>query len=195
MNGTIVALNSTVCDIYFDEEPPSVFEVLLLKMEGRELYFETRKQLDGHLIRAVALGYMQGVKNGMQVQRTREKITIPVGPETLGRVFNALGGTIDGEGGEFSYYRSIFQPSLGVSAQSGNVRIYETGIKIIDLLAPFIRGGKVGLFGGAGVGKTVLLTEFIFKSISLHHGVSVFAGVGERIREGHELYADRKSVV
>ncbi len=189
MNGTIVALNSTVCDIYFEEEPPSVFEVLLLKMEGRELYFETRKQLDGHLIRAVALGYMQGVKNGMQVQRTHEKITIPVGPETLGRVFNALGGTIDGEGGEFSYYRSIFQPSLGVSAQSGNVRIYETGIKIIDLLAPFIRGGKVGLFGGAGVGKTVLLTEFIFKSISLHHGVSVFAGVGERIREGHELYA------
>lgn len=189
MNGTIIALNSTICDIYFEGEIPSIFEVLILKMQERELYFETRKQLDGHLIRAVALGYMQGVKKGMQVQRTNEQLTIPVGKETLGRVFNALGGTIDAKGDEFSNYRSVFQPSLGVSAQSGSVKIYETGIKIIDLLAPFIRGGKVGLFGGAGVGKTVLLTEFIFKSISLHHGISVFAGVGERIREGHELYA------
>ncbi|MDD5407130.1 MAG: F0F1 ATP synthase subunit beta, partial [Sulfurovaceae bacterium] len=189
MNGTIIALNSTICDIYFEGEIPSIFEVLILKMQERELYFETRKQLDGHLIRAVALGYMQGVKKGMQVQRTNEQLTIPVGKETLGRVFNALGDTIDAKGDEFSNYRSVFQPSLGVSAQSGSVKIYETGIKIIDLLAPFIRGGKVGLFGGAGVGKTVLLTEFIFKSISLHHGISVFAGVGERIREGHELYA------
>lgn len=189
MNGTIIALNSTVCDIYFEEEIPSIFEVLILKIQNRELYFETRKQLDEHIIRAVALGYMQGVKKGMQVQRTHDQIIIPVGKETLGRVFNALGTTIDSKGGEFFEHRSIFQPSLGVSAQSGSAKIYETGIKIIDLLAPFIRGGKVGLFGGAGVGKTVLLTEFIFKSISLHHGVSVFAGIGERIREGHELYA------
>ncbi|MFA5502284.1 MAG: F0F1 ATP synthase subunit beta [Sulfurovaceae bacterium] len=188
MNGTIIALNSTVCDIYFEEEIPSIFEVLMLKIEERELYFETRKQLDDHLVRAVALGYMQGVKKGMQVQRTHEQITIPVGKETLGRVFDTLGNTIDGKEGEFSHFKSTFQPSLEVSAQRGDVQIYETGIKVIDLLSPFIRGGKVGLFGGAGVGKTVLLSEFIFKSISLHRGVSVFAGVGERIREGHELY-------
>ena len=188
MNGTIIALNSTVCDIHFEEEIPSIFEVLILKTEERELYFETRKQLDDHLIRAVALGYMQGVKKGMQVQRTYKQITIPVGKETLGRVFDTLGNTIDGKEGEFTHLRSTFQPSLEVSAQSGGVQIYETGIKVIDLLSPFIRGGKVGLFGGAGVGKTVLLSEFIFKSISLHSGVSVFAGIGERIREGHELY-------
>jgi F-type H+-transporting ATPase subunit beta len=189
MQGTIVALNSTVCDICFEEGLPSVFEILTLKMSGRELRFETRKQLDAHHVRAVALGYMQGVKNGMKVERTYERVKIPVGEETLGRVFSALGEPIDDKGGEFEHYRSIFKPSLGVSTQSGSVEIYETGIKIIDLLAPFIRGGKVGLFGGAGVGKTVLLMEFIFKSIALHHGVSVFAGIGERIREGHELYA------
>ena len=189
MNGMIVALNSTVCDIYFEEDIPSVFEILLLKMPERELRFETRKQLDKHLVRAVALGYMQGVKKGMRVQRSYERIKVPVGDETLGRVFNALGGAIDAKEGEFSHCRSIFEPSLGVSTQSGTVKIYETGIKTIDLLAPFIRGGKVGLFGGAGVGKTVLLMEFIFKSIALHHGISVFAGIGERIREGHELYA------
>jgi F-type H+-transporting ATPase subunit beta len=189
MNGMIVALNSTVCDIYFEEEIPTVFEILVLKTEDRELYFETRKQLDEHLVRAVALGYMQGVKKGMRVRRTYEPINVPVGEETLGRIFNALGGTIDAKGDAFSHYESVFEPSLGVSAQSGTVKIYETGIKIIDLLAPFIQGGKVGLFGGAGVGKTVLLMEFIFKSITLHHGVSVFAGIGERIREGHELYA------
>ncbi|MDD3775032.1 MAG: F0F1 ATP synthase subunit beta [Sulfurovaceae bacterium] len=188
MNGTIIALNSTVCDIHFEEEIPSIFEVLILKTEERELYFETRKQLDDHLIRAVALGYMQGIKKGMQVQRTHKQITIPVGKETLGRVFDTLGNTIDGKEVKFSQLRSTFQPSTAVSTQSGDVQIYETGIKVIDLLAPFIRGGKVGLFGGAGVGKTVLLSEFIFKSISLHSGVSVFAGIGERIREGHELY-------
>jgi F-type H+-transporting ATPase subunit beta len=189
MNGTIVALNSTICDIYFEEEIPFIFEILVLKMQERELYFETRRQLDEHLVRAVALGYMQGTKKGMRVQRTHDRIKVPVGKETLGRIFNALGTTIDAQGGDFLHYRSVFEPSLGVSAQSGGIKIYETGIKIIDLLAPFIRGGKVGLFGGAGVGKTVLLMEFIFKSIALHHGVSVFAGIGERIREGHELYA------
>jgi F-type H+-transporting ATPase subunit beta len=189
MQGTIVALNSTVCDIRFEETIPSVFEILTLALPGRELRFETRKQLDAHHVRAVALGYMQGVKNGMTVERTYERVKIPVGEGTLGRVFNALGEPIDAKNGEFEHYRSIFKPSLGVSTQSGSVEIYETGIKIIDLLAPFIRGGKVGLFGGAGVGKTVLLMEFIFKSIALHHGVSVFAGIGERIREGHELYA------
>ncbi|MEA3374276.1 MAG: F0F1 ATP synthase subunit beta [Campylobacterota bacterium] len=189
MNGKIVALNSTICDIYFEGEVPSVFEILVLKMQKRELYFETRKQLNEHLVRAVALGYMQGVKKGMHVQRSHERIKVPVGKETLGRVFNALGDAIDEKEKKFQDYRSVLKPSLGVSTQSGAVDIYETGIKTIDLLAPFIRGGKVGLFGGAGVGKTVLLMEFIFKSIAMHHGISVFAGIGERIREGHELYA------
>jgi F-type H+-transporting ATPase subunit beta len=189
MAGTIVALNSTVCDIRFDETIPSLFERLELDRPGGKLFLETRRQLDAHHVRAVALGSMQGVKEGMSVRRSGERIKVPVGEETLGRAFNALGEPIDGGPGEFSKYKEIFNPSLGVSEQSGSAAIYETGIKVIDLLAPFIRGGKVGLFGGAGVGKTVLLMEFIFKSVALHHGVSVFAGIGERIREGHELYA------
>ena len=192
MLGTIVALNSTVCDIYFEGEIPSIFEILQLKTGERELCFETRKQLDDHHVRSVALGPMQGVKEGMAVLRTKERIRVPVGPETVGRVFDALGRPIDGKGELFSQFRTVFKPSLKVAEQSGGAQIYETGIKIIDLLAPFIRGGKVGLFGGAGVGKTVLLIEFIFKSVRLHHGVSVFAGIGERIREGHELYAQMR---
>lgn len=192
MQGTIVALNSTVCDIRFEEEIPSIFEILLLETAQRELRFETRKQLDAHHVRAVALGPMQGVKEGMRVTRTNDRIRVPVGPETVGRVFDALGRPIDGKGERFAHSRAVFKPSLDVSEQSGGAQIYETGIKVIDLLAPFIRGGKVGLFGGAGVGKTVLLMEFIFKSVRMHHGVSVFAGIGERIREGHELYAQMR---
>ncbi len=189
MTGTIVALNSTVCDIRFEEALPALFETLVLELPGRTLTLETRRQLDAGHVRAVALGSMQGVKEGMAVRRSGARIRVPVGEETLGRLFNALGEPIDGGERAFGTYREVFNPSLGVSEQGGSAAIYETGIKVIDLLAPFIRGGKVGLFGGAGVGKTVLLMEFIFKSVALHHGVSVFAGIGERIREGHELYA------
>ena len=192
MSGKIIALSSTVCDIYFEEELPFIYEALVLEDEDKKLYFETQKQIDEHTVRAIALGYMQGVKKGTKVKRTYKKIEVPVGEETLGRVFNALGSTIDGKESSFSKKHSIHNPSLDISKQSGSIEIYETGIKIIDLLSPFIKGGKVGLFGGAGVGKTVLLMEFIHKSISLHQGISLFAGVGERIREGHELYEQMK---
>lgn len=192
MNGTIIALGSTVCDIYFEDEIPFIYESLVLEDSDRQLYFETQKQMDKHTVRAIALGYMQGVKKGMKVKRTYDKIKVPIGKETLGRVFNALGFTIDGKRDKFSKQHSIHSPSLPIAKQSVDIEIYETGIKIIDLLSPFIKGGKVGLFGGAGVGKTVLLMEFIYKSISLHQGISLFAGVGERIREGHELYEQMK---
>lgn len=193
MEGTIISLSSTVCDIYFNDGIPSIREALVLKDKDRELYFETQKQIDEHTVRAVSLGYMQGVKSGMKVQRTFSHIKVPVGKETLGRVFNALGFPIDGKGGEFPQKNSIHNPSLEISKQEEGIEIYETGIKIIDLLSPFIKGGKVGLFGGAGVGKTVLLMEFIYKSVSLHKGISLFAGIGERIREGHELYEEMKA--
>ncbi|MDD3592779.1 MAG: F0F1 ATP synthase subunit beta [Sulfurovum sp.] len=192
MSGKIIALSSTVCDIYFTEELPFIHEALVLEEGDQKLYFETQKQMDEHTVRAIALGYMQGVKKGTEVKRTYEKIKVPVGEETLGRVFNALGAAIDGKENSFSKKHSIHNPSLEIAKQSGGIEIYETGIKCIDLLSPFIKGGKVGLFGGAGVGKTVLLMEFIYKSISLHQGISLFAGVGERIREGHELYEQMK---
>lgn len=192
MSGKIIALSSTVCDIYFTDELPFIHEALVLEDGAQKLYFETQKQMDEHTVRAIALGYMQGVKKGTEVKRTYEKIQVPVGKETLGRVFSALGSAIDGKENSFSEKHSIHNPSLEISKQSGGIEIYETGIKSIDLLSPFIKGGKVGLFGGAGVGKTVLLMEFIYKSISLHQGISLFAGVGERIREGHELYEQMK---
>jgi len=192
MSGEIIALSSTVCDIYFEEELPFIYEALVLEDGEKKLYFETQKQIDEHTVRVIALGYMQGVKKGTKVKRTYEKIKVPVGKETLGRIFNALGDAIDGKESNFPKKHSIHNPSLEISKQSASIEIYETGIKIIDLLSPFIKGGKVGLFGGAGVGKTVLLMEFIYKSISLHQGISLFAGIGERIREGHELYEQMK---
>ena len=192
MNGIIIALSSTICDIYFEHELPFIYEALELIDSDRKLYFEAQKQIDTHTVRAIVLGYMQGVKKGMQIKRTHKQIEVPVGEETLGRVFNALGFAIDARESKFSKYHTIHKPSLEISKQSGDIEIYETGIKIIDLLSPFIKGGKVGLFGGAGVGKTVLLMEFIHKSVSLHQGVSLFTGVGERIREGHELYEQMK---
>ncbi len=192
MDGTIIALSSTVCDIYFEQELPFIYETLVLENKDKKLYFETQKQIDAHTVRAIVLGYMHGVKKGTKVKRTYKKMEVPVGEETLGRVFNALGFPMDTKENNFSKYHTIHKPSLKISKQSGGIEIYETGIKIIDLLSPFIKGGKVGLFGGAGVGKTVLLMEFIYKSISLHQGISLFAGVGERIREGHELYEQMK---
>lgn len=192
MTGKIIALSSTICDIYFEKELPFIYEALVLKDKGKTLYFETQKQIDEHTVRAIALGYMQGVKKGAEVKRTYEHIKVPVGKETLGRVFDALGFGIDGGKSRFSERHTIHSPSLKIAKQSGGIEVYETGIKIIDLLSPFIKGGKVGLFGGAGVGKTVLLMEFIYKSVSLHQGISLFAGVGERIREGHELYEEMK---
>ncbi len=188
MYGKVISISANVCDIYFENELPSLFEALKIELENKTLLLETQKQLDNHIVRALALGSLQGVKEGMSVKRVNSPITVPIGEEVLGRVLNALGVAIDEKENNFKKFAPIRKDSPPITSQSGKIKVFETGIKIIDLLSPFIMGGKVGLFGGAGVGKTVLLMEFIYKTISLYQGISVFAGVGERVREGHELY-------
>jgi len=188
MEGKVVSLSANVCDIYFDEELPKIFEALQIKTDDKIIYLETQKQIDSHHVRALALGFLQNVKPGMKVKRLYSPLKTPVGQKVLGRVLNVFGEAIDEKESDFDQFEAIHKNSPTISKQSEKIKIYETGIKIIDLLAPFIMGGKVGLFGGAGVGKTVLLMEFIYKTISLYQGISVFAGVGERVREGHELY-------
>ena len=188
MEGRVTSLTGNVCDIYFEQELPKIFEALKIELEDKTIYLETQKQLDSHTVRALALGFLQNVKPGQRVKRLYSALKTPVGEKVLGRVLNVFGEPIDEKESNFDIYEEIHKPSPSISKQSEKIKVYETGIKIIDLLAPFIMGGKVGLFGGAGVGKTVLLMEFIYKTISLYQGISVFAGVGERVREGHELY-------
>ncbi|WP_200763734.1 F0F1 ATP synthase subunit beta [Nitrosophilus alvini] len=188
MYGTVTALSANVCDIYFEQSLPEIFEALVIEMPDRKIFLETQRQIDSNNVRALALGFLQDVKAGMKVKRLFSPIKVPVGNKVLGRVLNIFGEPIDAKPADFDEFEPARKSSPAVSRLEGTIKVYETGIKIIDLLAPFILGGKIGLFGGAGVGKTVLLMEFIYKSISLYQGISVFAGVGERVREGHELY-------
>ncbi|WP_281951235.1 F0F1 ATP synthase subunit beta [Nitrosophilus kaiyonis] len=188
MEGKVISLTGNVCDIYFEDEIPKIFEALKIELEEKTIYLETQKQLDEHTVRALALGFLQDVKPGQKVKRLYSSLKTPVGEKVLGRVLNVFGEPIDEKEADFDQYEEIHKNSPSISKQSEKIKVYETGIKIIDLLAPFIMGGKVGLFGGAGVGKTVLLMEFIYKTIALYQGISIFAGVGERVREGHELY-------
>ncbi len=188
MEGKVISLTGNVCDVYFDEGLPDIYEALKIELENKTILLETQKQLDVHTIRALALGFLQDVEIGTRVKRLYSSLKAPVGQKVLGRVINVFGEPIDEKENDFEKYEPIHKNSPPISKQSEKIQVYETGIKIIDLLAPFIMGGKVGLFGGAGVGKTVLLMEFIYKTISIYQGVSVFAGVGERVREGHELY-------
>ena len=188
MEGKVISLTGNVCDIYFEDEIPKIFEALKIELDEKTIFLETQKQLDEHTVRALALGFLQNVKPGQSVKRLYSSLKTPVGEKVLGRVLNVFGEPIDEKESNFDQYEEIHKNSPSISKQSEKIKIYETGIKIIDLLAPFIMGGKVGLFGGAGVGKTVLLMEFIYKTISIYQGISIFAGVGERVREGHELY-------
>ncbi len=194
--GKIVEIRGVVIDAVFHGELPSIYNALRIQVpevEGRpavELIAEVQQHLGNDRVRAVAMDSTDGLPRGAEVEDTGAPITVPVGQATLGRIFNVLGAAID-EGDEVESDRwPIHRPAPDFEELEPSVQIFETGIKVIDLLAPYVKGGKVGLFGGAGVGKTVLIQELIRNIAAEHEGLSVFAGVGERSREGNDLWRE-----
>ena len=192
--GTIVRIIGPVVDISFaGGELPALLSALVVQNSQHSVTIEVLEHLDRHTVRGIAMEATAGLRRNMTVENTRSQIQVPVGKGTLGRVFNALGQPID-EGpplGEVQM-RHIHQPAPAFVEQKPSAEIFVTGLKVIDLLAPYVRGGKIGLLGGAGVGKTLLIMELIRHTSAEHKGVSVFAGVGERTREGNELYLQMK---
>ncbi len=187
--GSVNQVVGVVVDVEFSAgNLPAVYDALKLKVKGRDLLLEVAGHLSETSVRAIALGSTEGLKRGDEATNTGAPIKVPIGKATLGRMFNVVGAPIDGKGGEFKSFAPIHREPPTLSEQSGQVEILETGIKVIDLIAPIAKGGKVGLFGGAGVGKTVLIQELINNIAKFHSGNSVFAGVGERTREGNDLY-------
>ncbi len=172
---------------------PNIYDALELTVNGTKLVVEVHQHLGGGRVRAVAMGTTDGVRRGMEVVSTGAPISVPVGKNVLGRMFNVLGDAIDGQANvEGTTRRSIHRSAPAFDEQSTKAEVFETGIKSIDLICPFVKGGKVGLFGGAGVGKTVVIQELIRNIAQEHGGYSVFAGVGERTREGNDLYYEMK---
>jgi len=189
-NGTIVQCIGAVIDIEFPRENmPNVFDALKLEDPDSELTFEVQQQLGDGVVRTIALGSAEGLRRGMEVVSTGAPISVPVGEATLGRIMDVLGRPIDEAGPiQTEERRSIHQKAPEFKDLSPAVELLETGIKVIDLICPFSKGGKIGLFGGAGVGKTVNMMELINNIAKAHSGLSVFAGVGERTREGNDFY-------
>lgn len=194
MNGKISQVIGPVVDVEFSEALPNIYEALNVKTEKGLLVLEVHQHLGGNRVRAVAMGSTDGISRGMEVTTTGAPISVPVGEGTLGRMFNLLGEPIDGIEDEVKMERKdpIHRDAPKFSEQSTKAEIFETGIKVVDLICPFVKGGKIGLFGGAGVGKTVLIQELIRNIAREHGGYSVFAGVGERTREGNDLYGEMK---
>jgi F-type H+-transporting ATPase subunit beta len=189
--GRLVQVIGPVVDVAFpEEELPAIYDALEITLEdGKKLVCEVQGQLSGGWVRAVAMSSTDGLRRGMPVIATGAPITVPVGPGTLGRIFDVLGNTIDtSEPVEAADYCSIHRPAPSLMEQSTTTEVFETGIKVIDLIAPFTKGGKTAIFGGAGVGKTVIIQELIYNIAKFHQGYSVFAGVGERSREGNDLW-------
>jgi F-type H+/Na+-transporting ATPase subunit beta len=188
-NGKISQVVGVVADVEFaGGSLPAIYNALKVRLGGRDLLFEVAQHLSESSVRAIALGSTDGLKRGDKVEDTGAPISVPIGKETMGRMFNVIGEPIDGKKGDFKARSPIHRAAPALDEQSGEVEILETGIKVIDLICPVTKGGKVGLFGGAGVGKTVLITELINNIAKEHGGTSVFAGVGERTREGNDLY-------
>jgi len=194
--GKIVQVIGSTFDAEFEEgHLPEIYNALKIDAEYKgnkiKLTGEVQQHLGGNRVRAVALGSTDGLYRGMDVLDTGSPVQVPVGKETLGRVFNLLGEPIDGRGPvNATEFRPIHREPPEFAELSAKTEIFETGIKVIDLLTPLVRGGKAGLFGGAGLGKTVILTELIARIASQHGGYSVFAGVGERTREGNDLWLE-----
>ncbi len=190
MNGTITQIIGPVVDVRFDENLPAIKNALIWKGDDRKVVFEVAQHLGVNRVRAIAMSDTNGLTRGMEVKDTGAPISVPVGEASLGRLFNVLGDVIDGkeEIGKDVPRSPIHRDAPPFTEQKTKAEVFETGLKAIDLLAPFIKGGKVGLFGGAGVGKTVLMQELIHNVATQHGGFSVFAGVGERVREGNDLY-------
>ncbi len=188
-SGHISQIVGVVVDVEFgSQQLPAIYNALTVRLGSRELYLEVAQHLNESSVRAIALGSTDGLKRGAAVNDTGAPISVPIGDETSGRMFNVIGEPIDGKDNKFKAHAPIHKTPPSLADQSGTTEILETGIKVIDLIAPITKGGKVGLFGGAGVGKTVLIQELINNIAKFHSGNSVFAGVGERTREGNDLY-------
>ena len=187
--GKITQVIGAVVDVQFDDALPEILNALNTENNGNKLVLEVAQHLGENTVRTIAMDSTEGLVRGQVVTDTGGPIMVPVGPATLGRILNVVGEPVD-EGGPVvaDETRAIHQPAPEFSDQSTESAVLETGIKVIDLLAPYAKGGKIGLFGGAGVGKTVLIMELINNIAKVHSGYSVFAGVGERTREGNDLY-------
>ena len=187
--GKITQVIGAVVDVKFDDQLPAILNALETENNGRKLVLEVAQHLGENTVRAIAMDATEGLVRGESVRDTGGPIQVPVGEATLGRILNVVGEPVDDQGPVVAQEtRAIHQPAPEFAAQATSSEILVTGIKVIDLLAPYSKGGKIGLFGGAGVGKTVLIMELINNIAKVHSGYSVFAGVGERTREGNDLY-------
>lgn len=195
MKGKVVQVIGPVVDVHFDKELPQIYDALIATLnKEKTITLEVALHLGDHVVRTIALEPTEGLKRDAEVTATGASIQVPVGDAILGRMFNVLGEPIDDLPLDTKNIErsSIHREAPKFDTLSSNVEILETGIKVIDLLAPYIKGGKIGLFGGAGVGKTVLIQELIHNIAQEYDGISVFAGVGERTREGNDLYVEMK---
>ena len=191
--GRIVQVIGPVVDMKFDEVLPQIKNAVIIDPDNKNLVAEVQQHLEGGLVRTLVLGPAEGLKRGLPVVNTKAPIMVPTGSETLGRVFNVLGQPVDKKGKvSAKEYLPIHRGAPALVEQRTTPEIFETGIKVIDLICPFIKGGKVAAFGGAGVGKTVIIMELIHNVAKKHGGYSVFAGVGERSREGNDLLKEMK---
>ncbi len=191
--GTIVQIIGPVVDVEFTGDLPALQHALKIERAGGTLTLEVTQHVGSRTVRAIAMSSTDGLCRGMEVTNTGAPIAVPVGKETLGRMFDVTGHAIDGGGPvKAKKMAPIHRAAPEFKDQSTTIEVFETGIKVIDLIAPFMKGGKVGLFGGAGVGKTVIVMELIHNIATEHGGYSVFAGVGERTREGNGLYLEMK---
>ncbi|GMG82483.1 F0F1 ATP synthase subunit beta [Paralimibaculum aggregatum] len=187
--GKIAQVIGAVVDVKFDEHLPAILNALETENQGNRLVLEVAQHLGENTVRTIAMDGTEGLVRGQEVRDTGQPIAVPVGKATLGRILNVIGEPVDeGEPVNADEKRAIHQPAPDFVSQSTDAAMLETGIKVVDLLAPYAKGGKIGLFGGAGVGKTVLIMELINNIAKGHGGYSVFAGVGERTREGNDLY-------
>ena len=193
--GKIVSIVGVVLDVKFENEQslPNLLNALVIKLGDQEIVAEVAQHIGDDTVRCIAMSATDGLVRGMEVIDTGKPIAVPVGDKTLGRIFNVLGEPVDGfEAPKDAPRDPIHRPAPEFNEIAGSAEILETGIKVVDLLAPYLKGGKIGLFGGAGVGKTVLIQELINNVAKQHSGISVFSGVGERTREGNDLYFEMK---
>ena len=191
--GKVIQVMGAVVDVEFENNLPGILEALEIETDGRRLVLEVAQHLGEDAVRTIAMDTTEGLERGHSVKSTGQAISVPVGDETLGRIMNVIGEPVDERGPiKTKAVRGIHQPAPEFIEQSTESEMLETGIKVVDLLCPYSKGGKIGLFGGAGVGKTVLIMELINNIAKAHGGVSVFGGVGERTREGNDLYEEMK---
>ncbi len=192
LTGKVVQIQGGVVDVEFPaDDIPEIYEALEVPVDGETVVLEVERQLKNNWVRTISMRPTDGMMRGLPAGRTYAPIKVPVGEATLGRIFNVLGETVDGKGPvqETTRY-SIHNAAPSFEDQSTHVEVFETGLKVVDLIAPFTKGGKTGIFGGAGTGKTIIIMELIRSIATVHQGNSVFAGVGERTREGTQLYRE-----